>query len=464
MFTPVLLLRKNKLRTMSHLGLRLQCLVGVAVFILAMCGSTAEAEKDPVVHGMRIWTSNKGKTLEAKLVAIHAEHVQLEKANGKKVDVKFKLLSEQDLAHLKSALISEGRGTHPLVGNPAAKNDLKKKEKPSVVTNLRQPNRRVMKGLRDNLGDSWPKLVTTDLDVEVSVIEEDAKKQRFVYHTSHYELICDVGLSEKVIKQCAVVFESTRKYCRQLPIGINTESKPGEETRYQVMLFETQAAYVKNGGTAMTEGMSRIITAQKRVVYLPLSTLGIRKSGNKYIFSDRKMASILPRLFAEQIIMGQYDVLGSEGWFTEGLADYILATPYRSGKYIVDNNLRSVKKFVTEFEGVRREGNRIYQQGRGLGDEITAPDLKNYMLQPRRLFGGKGDGYNIQYGMALLTTYYFFHMEKDRSSITNFIKAQKEGKKGEELLNVLLNGRTYDELEKQIADAWKTKGIRIKFK
>ena len=54
-------------------------------------------------------------------------------------------------------------------------------------------------------------------------------------------------------------------------------------------------------------------------------------------------------------------------------------------------------------------------------------------------------------------------MESDRKNITAFMKALKNGEKGEQALEKLLNGRTYDELEKDISNAWKTVGVTINF-
>jgi hypothetical protein len=61
-------------------------------------------------------------------------------------------------------------------------------------------------------------------------------------------------------------------------------------------------------------------------------------------------------------------------------------------------------------------------------------------------------------------TYYFFHLEEDRTSITKFLKALKSGKSGEAALKELRNGRSWEELEEDISKAWKREGITITFK
>ena len=65
----------------------------------------------------------------------------------------------------------------------------------------------------------------------------------------------------------------------------------------------------------------------------------------------------------------EYFSSGSVGWFSEGLADYIATTPYRSGKFMVRSNLDEIRDYVTAY-GEKGRG------GRALGEEIEAPDLK----------------------------------------------------------------------------------------
>ena len=66
--------------------------------------------------------------------------------------------------------------------------------------------------------------------------------------------------------------------------------------------------------------------------------------------------------------------------------------------------------------------------------------------------------------MGLLLTYYFFQMEDNRANMVAFLKALKTGKQGQDAIDVLLNGRSYEELEEQVAKAWKSRGVRITFR
>lgn len=121
---------------------------------------------------------------------------------------------------------------------------------------------------------------------------------------------------------------------------------------------------------------------------------------------------------------------------------------------MVRSNLSEIRDYVTAY-GEKGRG------GRALTDEIKAPSLESFMLQSYENFTRNG---NFNYGLGLLLTYYFFHMEDDRSNINAFLAALKDGHIGQGAVDKLLGGRSYEELEQQIAKAWKSRGIRISFR
>ncbi len=149
------------------------------------------------------------------------------------------------------------------------------------------------------------------------------------------------------------------------------------------------------------------------------------------------------------------EVLRIAGIESYELKEYVASTSYRSGKFMVNGNLNDIRSYVTE--GSRKDG-----RGRYLGDEFSAPDLRQYMLMSYRSFTANG---NFNYGLGALITYYFMHMENDgdRKNINAFLTALNDGKKGEEALKALLAGRSFDELEVEISKAWRSRGVKIKF-
>ena len=71
----------------------------------------------------------------------------------------------------------------------------------------------------------------------------------------------------------------------------------------------------------------------------------------------------------------------------------------------------------------------------------------------------------LNYGVGLLLTYYFLQLdgEGDGQRIKAFLKALREGKAGEDALAVLLDGRDYEQLTKDVSKAWSRRGIDFTF-
>ncbi|MGJ8678206.1 MAG: hypothetical protein ACSHX0_11860 [Akkermansiaceae bacterium] len=389
----------------------------------------------------RTFTDVQGRKIEAQVIEISDGSVTLQISGRSGTHaVPLSNLSEGDRLYLKS-----------LRESTAAVTD----QKALAVTNKGNlPSQLLMQRyrLKENFTADWPRLISTDISPEISTVEENEEEQRFIYHSPNYEFICDVRLSNNVVKKFAVMFEATREYCRQLPISTMKAHIPGEMFRNKILLFESEHDYIKNGGIVDSAGCF-IFGNDVGTVLVPLTSLGVKKVGSGYMYDHDKSSKTLAHEIVHQLTDYEYFSDNLLGWFSEGLAEYCAITPYRSGKYMVKTNLSAIEEYVTAF-GKDNSG------GRNLGDEFSAPDLEKFMLMPYDDF--RADG-NLHYGLGLLITTYFFHMEEDRRSITRFLKALKQGLSGEEALKALLQDRSFEELEDQIYKAWKSKGIKIQF-
>ena len=54
-------------------------------------------------------------------------------------------------------------------------------------------------------------------------------------------------------------------------------------------------------------------------------------------------------------------------------------------------------------------------------------------------------------------------MEEDRKNMTRFLQALKKGETSKQALKHLLNGRSFDQLERDISNAWRSFGVEINF-
>jgi len=374
----------------------------------------------------RVWTDDQGRKVNAKLLKVEVESVVLQLPNGRTVPYPIAKLSQADREFIEKADLDKPDG------KPAGKTE------------------EAAADPADNFDAPWPDRVTFEGDPEIATIEENADDKKFVYESANYRYQCDVRLSKSVVKGFAVMFEATHQFCRELPLAVNGGEK--KDGKYLILLFEKEEDYISEGGPP---GSAGVFIGGRNIVMVPLTSLGVQKVGSGYMLDRDKSSKTLPHELVHQLTPDEYYAPGSMGWFSEGLAEYVAVTPYRSGSYNVKTNFDPIVEYVTAY-GKKNNG------GRALGAEIKLGPLKAYMTQPYESFTGNS---GLNYGCGLLMANYFFHMDRegDGARIKVFLKALKAGKEGDEALNVLLAGQTWEELEAEIAKAYSRKGVDFIF-
>lgn len=376
----------------------------------------------------RTWTDVQNRTVEADLVRVDGENVILKMKDGREIPFPLAKLSQPDRDFI-STLPAEKPENMP---EPGAGAD----------------NEPVGRPL--NFDAPWPDRVTFNDDPEIKVVTESASEKQFIYESANYRYVCDARLSITVVKGFAVMFEATNLFCATVPLALNGGSPA--KGKHQILLFENREDYIKAGGPPSSAG---VFIGGRNVVMVPLESLGVRPVGSGYMLDRDKSNKTLPHELTHQLTPRYYYEEGARGWFSEGIAEYIAVTPYRAGSFGVRNNLRDIIQYAT---GYGEDG----RGGRALGTKIRLPKLKAFMLQSYDKFTGNPQ---INYGSGLLITTYFLHMDgnKDGARLKAFLKALRDGKEGEDALSVLLDGRTFDEMEKEITKGWSSKGVDFTF-
>ena len=379
----------------------------------------------------RTWTDTQGRTLEAELVSVAEKSVSVRRdGSGDLVELPFSLLSEEDLEWIaKQAAVSSEPNEEQLDDSGEADS-----------------------GEPENWDAPFPTSVKVAEEVEISEEYEGGSNPKWIYRSNHYEFICDVELTRSVVSQFASMFEATRDYMKALPINSRRAFRDPGENRLRVLLFDTQAAYLENGGMLGAAGSYHPRTNE---VKIPLISLGVKDLGSRKMLDRDKGNKTLPHELCHQLTDSVYYEHGSRGWFTEGLAEFVGVTPYRAGRFNVRGIDKKVKDYVTYVDDDTR-------RGRLLGETIRCQDLKDYMLLSYDHFR-EDAGHNYGVGALLVTYFLLWDDEGNRGPITKFLKALKAGKVGEEALAELRDGRTFEELEEQIAKAWKRKGVELIF-
>ena len=370
----------------------------------------------------RIWTDDQGRNTKALLLRVENGNAILQLPNGKESPFPIAKLSKDDQLWIQNYSQEQTKAT----------------PETAAETKL-------------NFEDPWPEQVKFKGDPEILTVKEDKDSKTFVYESANYRYNCDVRLGSSVVKGFAVLFETTHQCVRELPLAVNGGAK--KEGKYEIFLFENEKDYHSAGGPP---GSAGVYIGGKNIVMVPLTSLGVKKAGSGYVLDREKSSKTLPHELVHQLTPNPYYAQGSMGWFTEGLAEYVAVTPYfSSGMFNIKGNSKSIIEYATAFG---KDGTG----GRGLGDKINLGPLKNFMLQSYTSFVGNSQ---VNYGCGMLITNYFFHMDRDKDGarIKKFLKALREGKQGDAVLEVLLDGQTWLELEKDIAKAYSSKGVKFTF-
>ena len=389
--------------------------------VLALLLTIATATSAMAHHLERVWTDEKGRKTKAELIKIEDNCAVLLLPDGRETPFPIGKLSKIDQAFIKKFKLK--------------KNEVGGEKEEAADLNFDAP---------------WPGRVSFDGDPEIKTITENADEGEFVYESANYRYNCDVRLSQSVVKGFAVMFEATHQFVRELPLAVNGGKK--KDGKYQIILLEKESAYINAGGPP---GSAGVFIGGENIVMVPLTSLGVRPVGSGYMLDRDKSSKTLPHELVHQLTPNRYYAPGAMGWFSEGLAEYVATTPYRSGSYNVKLNFKPIIEYVTAYG---KEGNG----GRALGEEIHLGSLKEFMLQPYASFTSEAQ---INYGAGLLITNYFFHMDReaDGARIKGFLKALTDGKEGEVALEVLLAGQTFKEMEEEIAKAYSRKGVDFTF-
>jgi hypothetical protein len=254
------------------------------------------------------------------------------------------------------------------------------------------------------------------------------------------------------VKGFAVMFESTYQYCRALPLAITGGKKT--EGKFQILLFEEKDSYISAGGPA---GSAGVFIGGKGIVMVPLTSLGVKSVGSGYMLDRNVSNRTLVHELTHQFTPPPYYAPGAMGWFSEGIAEYVAATPYRQGRFKVKSNFDDILAYATSY-------GKSNQGGRAIGRDFKAPPLKEFFLMPYSSFTGTRANFN--YGFALMLTTYYLHLDGDGDAarMKEFLKALRAGKTGQDAIDVLLDGRSYAEMEEAISKGWRRKGVKIEFR
>ncbi len=301
----------------------------------------------------------------------------------------------------------------------------------------------------ENFAAAWPGETRLAEKLPAKTIKDGPDE--WIYETQHFQFHSPAPIAISSIRKIAWIFEGT--YVANLALPLNAPCnhyQVKEKGKFQAQFYLDRESYQKSGAPANSAGYFRgsgdLSTGKTHV---PFSSLGLEKAGKKYTKSGREVnAHTLVHEITHHMSIGAW-MPQMPIWYQEGYADYVASSPYTNGRINFRNNRKSISNQVK----LRLGGQKVYK----------APiDLKTFMTQSQADFMHP-ERVQFSYGMALALFYYFCHCDGKRNAarLKAYIKAMQAG---EASIDIFLDGRSWDNFQKEVSKDIKSKlGVLITF-
>lgn len=432
-----------------------------SLFIAAVFAALSVFAQDAA---LRPWKDAQGRIIQASYVSATSDSVTLRMADGKEHQLPLARLCAEDQAFVKSQ-------SAPVVPAPGTAQGAA----PAVTAPSLD---RVPVEKR-----SWPEnVVVPTKSIEIQVVEENPAARKCLYRSEAFEFTSQAKLMPSVMKEVARTFEATKSLVASLPWGVVCRPPEGFE-RYKAELYETRKDYIAAGGPENSGG---VYMSGDKIFRVPFPSIGLKLLGKTYAKDDNYDGGTLIHEITHQVMDAYLTFLPV--WVIEGTAEYTEMLPYNAGKFRADSHQKGLKDHITEML------KRKYA--------LEIGNLETHMTMNRATWSGIADTSNKKMGelyfRSLLIVYYFCHLDGDGKG-TRFIKFMDavygdtealrtffkdprvkhfpDGRfsyptnfpppdmKSETApfkhLDLLLDGRSYSQIAKEMVEGYKKIGVKI---
>jgi len=254
-----------------------------------------------------------------------------------------------------------------------------------------------------------------------------------------------VRLSKSVVREFSRIFEATYELVNAIPVGLNAQ--PAGDGFYVTKLYEMKEQYFADGGMVGSAGMFSQRGGVGKI-QIPLPNLGVKNTGTRFIVDHSKRSTTLTHEITHQVMMRW--ALLMPVWMREGFAEVVSSQVYSKGRFRLTDTDRAVKDEVTRNRSSKRDYSMV--------------DLKTLMTMPHAEWNANLTSRN--YDSANLLLYYFLRIDGQGKGekLVNYLKARIEGMDGEEAsVEILLAGRSYEELQREVTEGWRSEGMKLTF-
>jgi len=354
----------------------------------------------------RIWTDVNGRTLEALLLKQSSESVTLRRSQDQQVfEIPLSNLSAADRRFLELNQASRKQAAHSQSASSFPSEGLK-----------------------------WEAKIDAPNDIKIEVLSEDNRESHYQYQSKHFRFTSNTKLSRKVVREFAEIFEATYRLVQQSPL--NWEVRIPKD-RFEAAFYHDEASYLAAGGLP---GSAGVYIPYKQTMLVRLDALSTKKTSSSLTLDDGPQGTLIHEITHQ---VQHHCLRYLPTWLAEGYAEYVEVIPFDRGKFRLDRiELRS---------------------GRSRPDYMDAPS--QLLEQSRSDWNARFEldpmGVTRQYRSAHLLTYYFMHLDGDGDGrrLWTYLRALESGQSNPTA--ILLDGRTPEQLNEDLLDAFKREDLEL---
>ncbi|CAN5879306.1 hypothetical protein BH11VER1_BH11VER1_20690 [soil metagenome] len=369
---------------MTSLSARALLTIGLFCLLFSAGGPVAFSQA-PAATELRAWTDVQGRAMQAKMTGMEGDQVLFLLASGQSVKVPLARLSAADQDFINKS--GPGAAAPAAITVPASSTSI-------------PIEKRV-----------WPQVVEVPTrSIEISMVEENPDQKRCVYRSESFEFIAEDKLAGSVMKEIARTFEATRALVDALPWGINPKP-PADIGRYQAKFYETRASYFAEGGPENSGG---VYFSGDRIFRIPFQSLGLDMRGKTWFMDASYRNDTIIHEITHQLMHDYLNLLPT--WVIEGTAEYTESIPYNAGRFQAAKHEVGLKDYIRQRESTE---NMTLSEFRPLMDHMK-------MLRPEwddiaSNSAGQSRAMRQLYFQSYVLVYYFNHLDGDGKG-TRFLK------------------------------------------
>ncbi|MFK5923328.1 MAG: hypothetical protein QM496_14215 [Verrucomicrobiota bacterium] len=417
-------------------------------FLFFTCPVSAQEE--------RYWTTKDGIKHRGSLMFMSTKNVTIKGPAGT-ISLPLSKLSDEDLLFIKRSKSNTKKLQNP--GIPMSKlppgfsrSRIPPSTNPATATTpstatIKVPTPSLRPSASPTSSAKWPaKVKTTFSPADIKTISE-TKKEGYIYRSPHFEFRSPFRLPHRAVREFSLIFESTYDLANAMPIDL--QATPGGNGFYITELYATKEDYFNAGGPS---GSAGAFFPSSGKILVPLTSLGIKRSQNNIRVNRGAAGNTLIHEVTHQVMMRWLPLIPI--WMGEGFAEVTSAMPYEAGLFRLSRMSKSVRESTGSGPGAGRSFEMV-------------PVLQLMSMSPQSWSAAVADREGQQnYRSASILLYYFLRLDgqKKGERLKAYINARLKGEAdGNAQQKYLLDGRSYEQLQKDVARAWREEGLKITY-